>query len=352
MRINVCGDGTVESNEECEVGDLQNRTCLNLGYLGGDLLCYENNNLPFTSCTFNVSGCLIPAIDPDNVAPHQVASLFAAGLLRKPSVDTITLVSSLLASTQITINIPVSTDFSRIILPQNTAITREDEAKYDPVSLLVAAVSLRSLSGFPSGVVVDGALQWRISTTTPRVSPSAILNIYVGNHLDGQVLNIVRSASPSSGWTTEGIVFPATCRVLAGRCAFQATKAGYLATNRTIFPSFPLDDSPPPGPLTLPTPPPLFVPPEAKLPTPTPEITRPLALLPSFLAFFDVNKDGRIEGGELYDAVSGWVDNWKQFLVAITSREEVYANISDCDLNDDGECNAIDFSILLFYLDK
>ena len=46
-----CGDGIIQSGEECDTSNLNGQTCTSLGFYGGTLLCYSN-------CTFNTSSCL------------------------------------------------------------------------------------------------------------------------------------------------------------------------------------------------------------------------------------------------------------------------------------------------------
>jgi len=46
-----CGDGIIQSGEECDTSNLNGQTCTGLGFYGGTLLCYSN-------CTFNTSSCL------------------------------------------------------------------------------------------------------------------------------------------------------------------------------------------------------------------------------------------------------------------------------------------------------
>ena len=46
-----CGDGIIQSGEECDTSNLNGETCTGLGFYGGTLLCYSN-------CTFNTSSCL------------------------------------------------------------------------------------------------------------------------------------------------------------------------------------------------------------------------------------------------------------------------------------------------------
>ena len=49
--LSVCGDGTVEGDEQCDGADLNGQTCAGLGYTGGVLSCNAN-------CTFYVVDCI------------------------------------------------------------------------------------------------------------------------------------------------------------------------------------------------------------------------------------------------------------------------------------------------------
>lgn len=64
-------------------------------------------------------------------------------------------------------------------------------------------------------------------------------------------------------------------------------------------------------------------------------------ILPLTIEVFDIDKDGRIEISELFFAVKKWVQVWFE------ERDS-----GTCDLNVDGECNLIDFSVLMFYVEK
>ncbi|MFH2010568.1 MAG: MopE-related protein [bacterium] len=50
-QIDGCGDGVRNYWEDCDRGDLNNTTCLDLGYYAGELDCQEN-------CRYDTSGCL------------------------------------------------------------------------------------------------------------------------------------------------------------------------------------------------------------------------------------------------------------------------------------------------------
>ena len=71
--------------------------------------------------------------------------------------------------------------------------------------------------------------------------------------------------------------------------------------------------------------------------------------LPEFLRVFDTNQNEKIETQELYSIAKIWVEYWKSSLVREANAE---TSMSSCDLNDDGECNLVDFSILMYYIDR
>lgn len=337
--ISICGNTIVESGEDCESGNLQSKTCSNLGYSSGNLSCD-------ISCSFDTSSCTAPTINPDNVPPDSMSSLLPAGYFNIPQTASVISTPSLTATSQVTFNIPMNNGTGSVVLPKDLVITRTDGANLDPTALTTSNVTTSSLSGFSQSVTVDGALQWGISTTTLEFSIPITLSIYAGTSLNGQTLNIVRSTSEDSGWTSDGIVAPATCTVSAGLCTFQATKASYFATNRTASSSSSSSSSSSTSSSagssssststsSNPT------------STPIPAVGQPLvSLLPAFLKIFDANGNGKIESDELYGAVSMWIDEWKEFLT-----EEI-ADTDRCDFNNDGECNIKDLSILLFYVEK
>lgn len=72
--------------------------------------------------------------------------------------------------------------------------------------------------------------------------------------------------------------------------------------------------------------------------------------MPLLLRMFDLNRDGRIDFAELTNILINWVDNWRTFRqVEEEQKEEVKGT---CDVNFDGMCNVIDFSIILYYVDN
>jgi len=67
-----------------------------------------------------------------------------------------------------------------------------------------------------------------------------------------------------------------------------------------------------------------------------------LPLLPTTVAFFDADGSGTIELAEIFETVKAWVNQWR---IGAAGEER-------CDLNGDGVCNLVDFSILLYYIGR
>lgn len=75
--------------------------------------------------------------------------------------------------------------------------------------------------------------------------------------------------------------------------------------------------------------------------------------LPAVVAVFDIDGSGRIEFKEVFFVVKFWTDNWKEALIALLKGEKITsAKVKGCDLNYDRECNLVDFSILLYYIER
>jgi len=79
-----------------------------------------------------------------------------------------------------------------------------------------------------------------------------------------------------------------------------------------------------------------------------------IPLIPAALNFFDLDKDGKIAPTEVFGAVKLWTGEWRDALIeqpytteeALSEKREV----KTCDLNNDGRCDVVDFSILLSYI--
>jgi len=326
VTTNVCGDNMAVGTEDCDGTDLNDRACTNLGYDGGTLDCDA-------SCSFDTTDCEIPIVDPTDVAPDELPSLFPAGLFTIPGGTSIVSTPSLTASSEIVIHIPVSGGTDTITLPAGVVITRSDEENIDPTTLSASSIATNLVLGFAQNVIVSGALQFGILGVELEFSTPIDISIYVGTSLSGLTLNVFRSESLSSGWAINGIVAPATCIVdIYGLCSFQATKSLYYTVTRTSTPGSEEEDGEDElnhhgeGETAAVTT--EAVPAQMSIPS-----------LPQVLAFFDIDRDGRINIAEVYSAVKSWVTQWRD-------------STGRCDVNYDGECNLKDLSILLFYVGR
>lgn len=363
VKISVCGNNIAEGGEDCDNSDLRSRTCTGLGYSSGNLACD-------ISCSFDTTSCTVPSINSTNIASSEITSLLPAGYFTIPLTDSIISTASLTTTSQLTFVIPMNGGTGTVVLPNNLVITRIDGANIDPTTLTTSAVTTSSLSGFSQGVSVDGALMWGLASYALQFSSPVTISIYVGTSLDGQTLNIVRSASTDSGWTSDGIVSSATCVVTAGLCTFQANRTIYFAATRTVAPTL----TPTPTPTVTPT------------PTPTPttaassssssngsatttnsstsnstatpaSVTLLHPIIPDVLKFYIayLDNNGRIPLNALFSTVKFWVDDWKKVMteeLAVTKGETIRTRGRRCDINQDNRCDIKDLSVLLFYVEK
>ncbi len=73
--------------------------------------------------------------------------------------------------------------------------------------------------------------------------------------------------------------------------------------------------------------------------TPTPI---PVPVLPRVVSLFDLDNSGRIEAAEVFEVIKDWVEE---------RRKEPERQVR-CDLNQDNVCDLVDFSILLYYIER
>ncbi|MDP2587024.1 MAG: chitobiase/beta-hexosaminidase C-terminal domain-containing protein [Candidatus Komeilibacteria bacterium] len=140
-------------------------------------------------------------------------------------------------SLQVEQNISISAGANTVTLPDNTIITAVNGQNFDATAITASSPAAGTLSGLTTGTVMAGSLQWGIANLGLQFSNPITISITVGNGLNGQTLSIVRSTSGNSGWTSDGIVSPATCVVSGGLCNFSATKASYYSAFYTPTPT-------------------------------------------------------------------------------------------------------------------
>jgi hypothetical protein len=190
--------------------------CLNAGCTSYSSVTVDPGDL---SSLFDNGGSITPILtSPDDADPETL------------------LVDQLQVNEAVTITVPTPGGDSSVTLPAGTVITKTGGGTFDANDLSSAEVSLGSLSGFPTGQVVEGAIEWGLPDLGLTFSQPITITLYVGADLNGTTLSIVRSNSLTGGWTNDGIVPPATCVVASGLCTFQTTKASYFVANSQSTP--------------------------------------------------------------------------------------------------------------------
>ncbi len=122
---------------------------------------------------------------------------------------------------------------STVSLENGTVIKRSDGGDMNINDFTANSVSENSLTGLAESSVIDGALQWGIINMELEFNPAITIKLFVGQSLNGNTLNILRSTSGTGGWTNDGIEPPKTCLVTNGFCEFKATKASFYAATHT-----------------------------------------------------------------------------------------------------------------------
>ncbi len=329
VKVSVCGNNIKESGEECDGVSFGDKTCSTLGFDSGSLSC----NI---ACGFETDSCIAHTIDASNIEPNELDSLAASGYLTIPSDQYLTLTSTFSTNEELTL---VTVDNSNIILPKDLTVTTSDGSQIDITSdLSISEVATTSVLGVSSDQSVKGVLQWGVSDTTLNFDMPITVSIYVGN-LQGQTLQVYRSNNLVNGWTNDGIISPATCTVdSGGNCIFQATKASYYVVAGSVSETSTAGVNSATGTSSAGT----TVSSAARSnSTPFPSPSTREFKLPFALQIFDTRGLGKLLAIDIASHVGIWVDSWK----GDGARDR-------CDINRDNDCDAHDFSILMYYINR
>lgn len=117
IKIAICGDGNVDTGENCDGTNLDNKTCVSLGYGGGTLSCD-------ISCSFDTSQC-IPVTPTPTPLPTATPTPVSAST---STSNNVTSVASTPTPTTSVATFPTLVAIPQSILPS-------------PLQMLVSAVS-------------------------------------------------------------------------------------------------------------------------------------------------------------------------------------------------------------------
>ena len=202
-------------------GDLSNGDLISF-YIGNngasETIYFSSGKIQRLNLTFSFDKVIVNSSDLPSLISNGTFSVIGSNT----SASSISVVQTTL----------LNVGSNSITLPQGVIITKVGGGNFDATALTAAETSVSSLSGLGSGVVAKGALQWGIASLGLEFNPAIAVKIYVGTSLDGQTLDVIRSVSGNSGWTSDG-VSPATCVVTSGYCSFSATQASYYAASQT-----------------------------------------------------------------------------------------------------------------------
>jgi len=167
-------------------------------------------------------------IVPTNIGATNISDLITYGTFIIPVGSSLTETPKVSLATNVTINIGDSSNSNTVYLPQGTEIIEHNNQSFNANDISALVVDRNTMSDIGSGFTKEAAIQWGIPNKTLTFSNPITINIYVGSGLNGTTLNVLRSPTGASDWTSEGIVSPATCLVSNGYCQFSATQASYF----------------------------------------------------------------------------------------------------------------------------
>ncbi len=208
------------------------------------------------------------------------------------------------------------TSLTNIILPPTLSLSQEAVFEGETLAVSGLSVPLSEVTVFLEGgenafssITAGSSGQWQINFST--------------NGLPAGLYQLFARATTSEGYQSEN------------------SETFYLVINPlpatptpTVIPTAPVGEA-----TTVITP---TLTPVAAKPTSTPAPTpTPTPVLPPSLKAFDLNNDERITSEEMPQALKKWVFLWREAPRQAT-----------CDLNADGICDLIDFSILLYYINR
>jgi len=125
-----------------------------------------------------------------------------------------------------------------VTIPAGTTINPKDSSKsIDFGSMSLKKVEGKDVGGHSGVDKVHATIQWGVPNLGLKFDKPITLKVFVGTDLNGKTLSIQRSTSGTGGWTSEGIVSPATCVVALGYCTFSATQASYYSTVTSSAPA-------------------------------------------------------------------------------------------------------------------
>lgn len=186
--------------------------------------CYQNNTIVSSVATYNYVIA---------VGLNQLISFLNDGTFIISSGGTSTSTFSITVTRQVAIQVSGNGGITTIVLPAGLVITSSDNGRFNATLLTSSILSTSEISGFNAGTLVRGVLQWGIPNVGLVFSQPIIVNFFLGTERNGDTLTLFRSIDGATGWTSEGIVSPASCNVASGVCTFSATRASYYATTFT-----------------------------------------------------------------------------------------------------------------------
>jgi len=207
----------------------------------------------------------------------------------------------------VSLTLGTETTLSNIILPPTITLSGEGIARGDTLRISGSAVPSSTVTIFINGT----SHSFSTSKTTTSATGGTWEYSYSTSDLSLGDYKVEAKTSTTDGYQSES----------------SEIKNFKIQTAPTVTP----------GPTATSTPGPAATSTTAPTPTPTPA-------LPILVSIFDIDNSGKIEIAEVFTAVKSWVEEWKETLIGKRPKK--------CDVNQDGRCNLVDLSVLLYYIGR
>lgn len=301
--------------------------------VGQTTLTFSGKTTPNAQITFMESGAVIGTTQADSNGNFSKSLVYFEQGVRTVNIyftDSENRTSSTISYT-VFLQLGLDTSVGNIVLPPTIALDATEITKGDTLTLLGEAVPSSTITLFFSdntsvGTTAGTSGSWQYEYNTSSLS--------AGNY------TVYTKASTGGGYQSE----------VSETKSFTITAAVLTPTPTPII-------TPTPGPANTPAPGQTNTPGPAATSTPIPPTPTPKPkpkLLPSLISqLFDFNQSGRIELTEVYDVVKKWAVNWRSYLAIIRGGQKAgKEKYETCDLNHDGVCNLVDFSVLMYYVNR
>lgn len=301
--------------------------------VGSTTLTFSGKTSPSAQVTFMESGAVVGTTQADTNGDFSKSLIYfieGTYTISIYSTDSSNRTTSTVSYSR-TLTLGQDTTVSNVVLPptinlSSSSVTAGDSLTISGETALSSTIDLTFSNSGTGSTSPNAVGSWQYSYDTSGLSAGSY-SVYAKTTVGGYQ----SEASETKTFTVSAVPTPTPTPTPTATLTPTPTTGGPTNT-------------PTPGPTSTPGPGPTSTPAPAATATPTSVgflqkiLTK---VIPANLRIFDINNSGTIELAELYEAVEKWVGLWREKPQSIA-----------CDLNNNSKCNLVDFSILVYYVNR